>query len=666
MAVYQEIVTLGLPSYYQIPLIVWSRLEGRPRHEEFSESLAMAVHDPLWMLTRQWQFGEFKAENRGSSLLARIAIESKRLTHVEDSNGFQSFPPAPDDMPLEVLVERLNPKLTILQRADIGKIIFKLADEAHGLGGGDQAEFKILKADIIQTYGFRLPSDPSQTNWSERMDDVRILSNEKSKRIIRSFIGRIPDGWAIYQDLIQSPASFDATLSQFMGDAANLKKAIIEWVESTYQIPSTTNWNKESLSYAQRIAFESDDTSDDYDILTADGYDSGKLDWYSFDREKDDNASITAGDSRNQESDVDIVTVIPTGASFTGMPNKRLWNLEDGKMDFAHLDIDSAEIVKQVLSEYALVYSNDWSIVPYSFPLNSVSRVKGMVVTDVFGENILLQSSTLNSPVMAGADDPSWTKWGFFMNDLQYNNEDITGANSTSHADMESILVAPTLAKSDSGPILEEVYFRRDEVDNRVYAIEERVFDIAQRSRKGDLISNDVNQFLADLLPLGLPEEYYADLAYRLGDELPENWIPFIPLQLNGDGRSIALQRASMPRFTVGGPVRIRPVSDVLRAGIDSANNQVEPYLLNEEVIPRTGIRIADRYQRARWHGGKTYLWLAREKRVKQYPLSSGLSFDNIDVIDPSQVVPYTAPAPYWGSTLGIGTMAIGVDFQID
>jgi hypothetical protein len=41
-----------------IPIVRgWNRLEGRPRSTDFERSLRAEVRDPLWFLTRQWQYG---------------------------------------------------------------------------------------------------------------------------------------------------------------------------------------------------------------------------------------------------------------------------------------------------------------------------------------------------------------------------------------------------------------------------------------------------------------------------------------------------------------------------------------------------------------------------------------------------------------------------------
>jgi hypothetical protein len=59
----------------QIPTIMmWNRLECRPRTKNFDRALQAEVRDALWMLTRQWQMGEFKADDAGSPVLAKMHI----------------------------------------------------------------------------------------------------------------------------------------------------------------------------------------------------------------------------------------------------------------------------------------------------------------------------------------------------------------------------------------------------------------------------------------------------------------------------------------------------------------------------------------------------------------------------------------------------------------
>ena len=58
----------------------WMRLEPRSRDAEMNTSLQARIYDPLWLLARQWQFGEFQGEDNGSPVMARWRAESARLT----------------------------------------------------------------------------------------------------------------------------------------------------------------------------------------------------------------------------------------------------------------------------------------------------------------------------------------------------------------------------------------------------------------------------------------------------------------------------------------------------------------------------------------------------------------------------------------------------------
>jgi len=62
------------------PVVVsWNRLEARPRTEDFSRALRAEVRDALWFISRQWQFGEFRAEDTGSALEMRVDMQSSQV-----------------------------------------------------------------------------------------------------------------------------------------------------------------------------------------------------------------------------------------------------------------------------------------------------------------------------------------------------------------------------------------------------------------------------------------------------------------------------------------------------------------------------------------------------------------------------------------------------------
>jgi hypothetical protein len=94
-----------------------------------------------------------------------------------------------------------------------------------------------------------------------------------------------------------------------------------------------------------------------------------------------------------------------------------------------------------------------------------------------------------------------------------------------------------------------------------------------------------------------------------------------------GEERQIQLQRAAMPRLLEGDPddpQKVRPRSVLLREGLEAGL----PYYVNEEEVPRAGIRISQSYQRTRWYNGRVINWLGVRKQTGRGEGSSGLAFD--------------------------------------
>ena len=65
----------------------WNRLEGRPRRHDFDRALHAEVRDALWMLSRQWQVGEFVGDDAGSPVLARACLDLRTLDRYQPGHG---------------------------------------------------------------------------------------------------------------------------------------------------------------------------------------------------------------------------------------------------------------------------------------------------------------------------------------------------------------------------------------------------------------------------------------------------------------------------------------------------------------------------------------------------------------------------------------------------
>src|SRR6185295_2328592 len=98
---------------FRLPRVVaFNRLEARPRTLDFTRSLRAEVRDPLWMLTRQWQFGEFAGEDAASCVTSRIAFLHETMDRLAFRAG-NAFPFDPQNIPLETRVEREGIPLTV-------------------------------------------------------------------------------------------------------------------------------------------------------------------------------------------------------------------------------------------------------------------------------------------------------------------------------------------------------------------------------------------------------------------------------------------------------------------------------------------------------------------------------------------------------------------------
>src|SRR5690349_2609261 len=89
----------------------WIRLEPRARDDDMTDAVHARVYDPLWLLARQWQTGEFQGEDTGTPVIARWRADSAPVTRYfagaikKDTQTSASKYDA-RAMPLEALVER--------------------------------------------------------------------------------------------------------------------------------------------------------------------------------------------------------------------------------------------------------------------------------------------------------------------------------------------------------------------------------------------------------------------------------------------------------------------------------------------------------------------------------------------------------------------------------
>jgi hypothetical protein len=398
--------------------------------------------------------------------------------------------------------------------------------------------------------------------------------------------------------------AFDARVDGSFGLSAGLatttKQAGADaaaWFADLYEVPPTpadNAWAPSQLEYQFACATE---PGADQLVLAGNGYANGRLDWYAVD-------VATAGTHLGEGGDLVLepteatLSTLPSAVSFGAMPSHRFWELEDRKIEFGALTAHTTDIGKLLLTEFMLVYGNDWCVVPFVVDVGSLCDTLGIVVHDVFGDITLIRAADRGQ-------DEDWRRWAMF------GLETLT-ANDTAAPRLLIPPTTPTMLESDP---VERVVFLRDEMANMCWAVEHTVPSSAGLGIDGE-------QHALAITPPPVPDPAPAEGAtarYRLGTDAPLNWRPFVPVHIPGSLRSIRLQRARLP---LGLPT---PLGKVIA--------EPGPYYINEEEVPRAGRIVVRSFQRTRWVDGRVVLWLGRRTLTGRGEGQSGLEFDRIEEI---------------------------------
>jgi len=542
-------------------ITTWTRLEPICREDDVRAGLEARVHDPLWLLGRQWQVSEFKGEDAGSPVGAKLRMEASSLTRwrpgalpAEGPAPGLRFDPAAT--PLETLVER-EPAAA---RA-APSLRFAVDAGRHFL--------RLLRANGAAAQGPKfLASHAVEPPPAEQLAEL----DEETRRLYEVFAGRTIDGARLFRDFSRKFPTKGG-----LGSAARLWLA---WYRTAFAEPEkdARAWIDERLEY--RFAVSAPTPSGEV-VLQAPEYTEGRLDWYDF--------SVARGASlgaKAAEASVEKVerTLIPAPVSYPGMPSERWWEFEDARIHFGAVDVQPGDLVTSVLLQFAIVYGNDWFVVPVRARVGALCEIRSLVVTDSFGVPTEVAPFT----------GPNWRMFSF------------TVGNDPSR---EVFFLPPVLAHASPGPTIEEVLFARDEAANLAWAIERQV-----ESPGGGVIDRRSVEFEAPgdvSLPPG------PELRYRLAAEPPAHWVPLVPTVDPASGR-LRLHRTILKRPPLGRIAGTKPSLAV-----------------ENEEIPKTGVVVTRSPQWTRWIDGSSHLWIGRRKLPGNGETSSGLRFDFLESAPP-------------------------------
>jgi hypothetical protein len=595
----------------------WTRLEPRSRDAEMETSVQARIYDPLWLLARQWQVGEFQGEDSGSPVMARLRAESARLTR------YHPGAIAPNSMitagkfdgnlaPLETQVEREPARPAAGgQTAKTEKLRFAAEAGLHFLRLLDQQPLApnirlIYRKAFLRKYPF-----------SSLTPAERATLDRESLSFIDLMAQRAPDGRQLYAALKPAPGgrvTLAPDLQIAPADVAEVEKAAqiwLQWSDMLFSEPEAVNpsqhppqptWLAERMEYAFSVAAR---LSDGERTLTAQEYFEGHLDWHAFSV----NAEVSMGAAEDNAITQITRTVIPAPVSFRGAPATRFWEFEDAQVDYSAIPTDKADLPRLLLIEFANSYGNDWFVLPIELEVGSLCRTHSLVVTDSFGVRTLVKPSS-----ESGLPHSAWR-----MFQLSYQRP----AGSASIGPASNLFfLPPTLVKNIEGKPIEEVLFLREEMANMAWGLERVIEGPAEEplNRFDDYAERQVRRENAPPA-----NERSAEVpVYRLATEVPDYWIPLLPTQTDPAIQAIRLLRGKMLK------------SDGTHHVIESRGRILNPdgavgLALFEEEVPREGVRVTRNYQYTRWLDGSTHLWLGRRKAVGRGEGSIGLKFDMLE-----------------------------------
>ena len=559
-----------------------SRFEPSPRDPGIGDGLAARVHDPLWLLARQWQLGEFRGEDGGTPCDVDVDVELHPLDEWrpagEGEPDRRPYDPAAE--PLERLVEQEGPPPAEDPRLRaVGGERFTRMLGHVGLAG------KVPL--FVARYGFRpgpgvLPARGLAATVRRRVPDGALLA--PGLRRLRS-----PETGAAEAGDIGLTAEEAATAAEVGGRWLTWWDPRVPEVQPGADLASTRPqaWDENRMEHAFAVRST---TRGDVELVASE-YCGGSLDWWAFDAVAPPEPSdVSEPVSRSFGG-------VPAPARFGGMPAPRFWEMEDARFDPGSVDAAPTGLGRLLLVGYASVYGNDWFVVPLRMDAGSLVRIRSMRVTDVFGE--------VRELGRVGEGEQGWSMYALG------DHREVDGASPY-------FLLAPRLPGSLESPQVEAVLLARDEMANLAWAIEQRVVDEAGEPRER------FDEWVARELPARVPGPVPR---YLVVGDVPDHWFPLAPEQL--DDESVRLRLLPLSRMTAdAGPRQLLPLGALL-AGATRGDEL--PLWLHEEEVPRSGASVTRTHQRARWHGGSVHAWTGRRKGSGTGESSSGLRYDSLE-----------------------------------
>lgn len=549
------------------------RVEPVSREGDPGQSLAAPVHDPLWGLARQRLVGELAGEDTGSP------VETSLRMRVDPLDGWRPTSDGPV-LPFDARTQVLE---AVVAGDAAGPSVRDAVDAGRRLAAALPAD---LVADLLASHPVVVAAD--------------------TPRFLTRAAAVHPDGLAVAKELLGAAAGAggepsDADLAGALGTTTERITAsrgaldeFARWCATTFGLGPGT-WVPERIERRFEVATGGEP------VLVAPAHTREVVDVPDIEVTPAVAGLVLDTNAVAGSETAPWLRRIPTRLRFPGMPNDRFWEFEDAQLALHRIDAATHDLARLALVEFSSTYGNDWFTFPVPVDHGTIATIPEIVVRDTFGGLELVPVATD-------------VQWSMFVPTTAAPTGVTTGTSTTPVAAAAPHLVVPPVTVAPlAGAVVEEVRFVRDENANLVWALECTVTDSAGTVR------NVLAEYTAAAREIvDLPSD--AELLYRLMTEVPEHWVPFIPVQIS-DNRSVGLVEAVLPRpDTFGVPIITTPRSVVLR--------ELRGTVIREEEIGSAGVTVRRRWHLARTTDGGRHTWVSREVSTGRGEGASGLAFD--------------------------------------
>jgi hypothetical protein len=434
---------------------IWTRIEpdfqtGDPEND-LAHGLAAELADPLWLLGRQWQMGEWQGENSGSPVSAKLSASSFPIDQL--ALGARTAPFTPSITPTDNLVEHDGGRADLAMRAAGGRTFLDaLADH---------------KVPAYQT--------PAQSAYA-------FASADASTVLERVLISAAIDGGRILAEATADKIA--KKLHVTAADTKNFTDAATEWL-AWYAPRATTalspTWVPDRLEYQFSMSAS---VPEGRVTLSAPQHDGGRIDWDTF------TATVAppVAASTPPQPVVTPLQTMPVLLRIPGMPSPWFWEIEDPASDYGRIEAGPSDTARLLLIEAALACAPDWFLLSLRLPVASLSRIDTLRVTDTFGVTTTIR------PVEEVRPDPSWSLWRVTQ-----------GAGKLNY-----LLLPPPNISFATGEPIEEVAMIRDEGANLAWLLQKipasRPDLLPLLSGPGDLVYDPMTRLPDARTPLVLTE----------------------------------------------------------------------------------------------------------------------------------------------------------------